>query len=292
MSKTDLLAIVAAPIETIPEGISEGGFTAVLSPRTMLPKMSRKAALKAVVDRQLGLERLMKFGTVMPVLPAVRVAKADIKRAISANIPLLQKLNQTLLGQVQFQVQISFDHKDLPKYAATNLPFRETPASGLRRQLIEAANQKLNPLASDRIDLPFADGLVLNTTLLMPSDHEGALDSALADIDSIWSDGLKIKLTGPSPALSFVSLGVARVGKAEQSTAMARLGLTLPASAADIDRARRATLKLSPQHANAVKAAATIAHAMSRVGPGTLYVFKPWSEGRAMDQSSPGKLVA
>jgi hypothetical protein len=51
------------------------------------------------------------------------------------------------------------------------------------------------------------------------------LEAALAEVDALWPEGLRIRLIGPTPAISFCALSVDRPGRGALTAARRRLGL-------------------------------------------------------------------
>lgn len=262
--------------------VQHAGYCVVLgkSHRQRLLRPTRKAMLRNAADRQRTLEKLMPFGTVLPVLPGMALTSTEAQSFISGNQPALDELSKTLRNMVQFQITVSWDEDQAVEHFGQAECY-DLPA--VRLQLAARFSEMLEEVSSDRIALPLGDGVILNTVVLLNNNHEAVLDQLVQKIDATWTEGLRIRQVGPSPALSFASIGVRRVRKSQVAAARAALDLPSVASVDDVAQARRRALKqATPEAWQLLKDAAQVATAVARSGanppPPLVYV---WQEGRA-----------
>ncbi|MEM9707972.1 MAG: GvpL/GvpF family gas vesicle protein [Pseudomonadota bacterium] len=276
MSRRDFIAVLAGPeLPKLPEGltaVSLRGFTAVLGAKARLwrKSVSRKAILEGATLRQRQIEALMVCGTVLPALPGMTIEPGRLPDLIAANAPLLTQLADELFEQAQFQVSVSWEG------GAPN-------DDGESRQLTDTIEKTLSPLVTDRIALPRIDRMVWNNAILLPASDEVKLDRALAAIDAAWSDRLRIRVIGPSPALSFASLGVRPIRRAEIAAAKAALDVSNSDDPQAIHAARQAKLRIAPpEQWNDLRDAAALLMTFSRCpsDPPPPLVYR-WQEGRA-----------
>jgi len=278
----DVLAILADPRPDTPfdrlEHVRDGRFVAIYAARRMLPRMGRKAAARAAFERQSALEQLMRFGTVLPALPGTNLHPGDVARTLQTHQDKLDELTGKLRGRVQFQLQIRYDEAA----AETWLPPGQDPTDiRMKEAMATRAHAALRDLDPQSLDLPLAPGLALNRALLIGGDQEAMLDSAVEQIDAAWTEGLAIRLVGPSPAVSFMSFGLKRVSAAQVSQACAALGLD--GATGNVRTAYRAAVMAAPHEASALRRAAEIATAAqsAEAGVAPLHLLYTWSEGQS-----------
>lgn len=242
--------------------VSDNGLAAVLVQASRKPNLfarfsrNPKPVVAALVARQQLYEHLLAVGDLLTVQPGTSVVEPDIVPFLRANAAVLSNSLADHTGQVQYQLMISWEpahalrrFAKAPELAGTGIA---SGAERLRARLGREFAALLDRAILDRIDLP-SDGVetLLNSALLIDRCSLPALDRALEDIDATWSEGLKLKLTGPLPPLSFAQVKVHSFGPTEQSAALATLGLNAgidrlsSTRTTDIDRAFRDRVKSS-----------------------------------------------
>ena len=284
-----LLAIVHGPARQSPDDLSAvpcGAFTAFFDTTKRVRKIGRKAVLRYAVRRQAQLEQLLPVGTVLPALQGVMLPQGDVAQAIGANIEELTGLSDRLVGRVQYQISVSGD----PQAALVRLAAPGTAFSGcknpdeLAQRFGAYSRELLDPIAAELSALPLTEGTFANMAVLVDVARVAELDRALERIDALWSDGLRIRQIGPSPAVSFASIGFKRVGAGQLRAARKRLGLLAPETRRDdILRAKRAALRSNPGDAEDIRCSARWLDQAAASGQpkGPVYDLFTWSEGRA-----------
>lgn len=198
---------------------------------------ARREAAAALVARQRVLERLLDHGDALPALPGAALPSAAATQALVANAPALTAALAALAGRVQHQVLIGWDPaaglarwRDAPELAALGAAPRPGPvaraAEALRARIGGGFARRVAAAAEDAIALPL-DGpeRLVNLALLTGPGGLPALEAALEAVDAEWSEGLAIRLVGPTPPHSFAALAVAPPDAAAEARARAMLGL-------------------------------------------------------------------
>jgi len=117
--------------------------------------------------------------------------------------------------------------------------------------------------------------------VLIKTTETLALDRAVEDIDAIWTEGLRVRQIGPSPAVSFCSLGWRRTTRKQARAAEALLGVDTNPDPEVIAAARKTRLKACPPEARtAIKDAAHLLTCMARASAPTPVAYR-WREGTA-----------
>ena len=288
MASRDLVALLSGVPQITPPAalrfVHHDGYTAVLgrSGFSRLMGATRKAMIRGAVTRQQQIEALMAGGTVLPVLPGTRITAAEVPAFVETNRAFLDRATAELAGHVQFQVAVIWDEEEGSlHFGGDSAAAPEVTASTLRDRMTDL----LDTVTRDRIDLPRSAETLLNTVVLLPAEAEVRLDAVVEQIDAIWSEGLTIRLVGPSPALSFCSLGIRRVTGAELKAARAAMSLSERALPDEIAAARHQMLKsAAPEMVETLKDAATVVSAAScwQGGMPMLLAYR-WREGIAAD---------
>lgn len=289
MSAKDLVALMPGPPpRDLPQALTAveaQGWTALLARPAFGLLRRRKTLLRLAQKRQVWLETLMRSGTVLPVLPGTRIAPGDIAPMLACNAGLLAALSTRLAGRVQYQVLLRCDLDQAARVLSSQPgPFHGCRApDSLQQALSDHVLGRLGALeGAELAALPVARDVIANCALLLPRSSVPALDLALAEIDALWSAGFTLRQIGPSPAVSFASLGLQPVPHAMLEAAAACLGVP-PGAAEDVIRAaRHRRLKQSPDQPEQIRAAAevlTMARALDRPGP--FHRAYIWAEGQA-----------
>lgn len=299
--KRDLLAILPALRDgaRLPDGLvscPQGRWTAILANRATTPAwrpLLRRQRLSQAAERQRMLEALMPLGPVLAALPGTALTTEEAANLIVANTPLLERLAENARGKVQFQVSISWQadrvldrFRGEPELASLFKSDQVTSAAliaGVTRlsdRLRAQAMGRLGRVACALTELPREQDMLANAVLLIEDRDEPALDAALEQIDSIWSDGLHIRQIGPGPAMSFNALDVREIDGAQLADARRCLDLPQTAAPDDIDAARQQKLRRPGAPVDEIRSAAQVLTALSRLAPGTnrLHLAVPWSE--------------
>ncbi|MCA0940845.1 GvpL/GvpF family gas vesicle protein [Salipiger pacificus] len=180
---------------------------------------TRSAVLQHAGHRQAQLESLLPLGPVLALQPGARLTPADLAPAHAE----LAEWCDRLEGRVQFQLTVCWDMA-APRRCPTRLPLPPDKAA-IRIQL----EARLSQLVQDSIELPLgSDDMLMNRVLLLDITDEGRLDALLARIDALCPERLRLRLVGPSPAVSFALAALRRISGADVGSAAAALGLGLP----------------------------------------------------------------
>lgn len=262
MAEYDLLGILEGNHTRVPlpglRLVAAEGLTAVLSadgrPLMRLPQ-SRKTQLVALADRLRHQEACLALGTFLPASPLAHLSPEAAALFLDANRPFLFDQIARFADLVQYQLQITWaEDRVLTR-------FRESPEiaplfdqGGLRdpeeipravgRLAARLSDQIAQSLASaiEILPLPLVPGLLWNGALLMPRRAEAELEEALLAIDSIWTEGFNLRLTGPAPVVSFCTLELEKVSAAQVDWALDRFGLTSLTEAGHVAAVRRRLL--------------------------------------------------
>ena len=280
MTARDLIALLPGPPPAqLPSGLRAAhadGVTAILgAPKLAGFAASRKKALKGAVLRQQRLEMLMTHATVLPVIPGTYLSAANVPTLVACNHDLLKRQFDALAGRVQYQLEVTWDLSAAPHRFGAEEDALAPVAAQLRAEMMGQL------VADDVQELPRSEDAVLNAVLLVQEDAD--LDPALAAIDAIWTEGLRLRLIGPSPAVSFASLHLRHASVAEVAAARATLGLrTLPDDQQALAAHRRSAVMAAPAEVLAsLREAADLLSAAIRAGGRPPILADIWREGRA-----------
>jgi len=204
----------------------------------------RKVVAEAAFLRQRRLELLLGFPSLLPAHPGTAVPER-IDQLVLGNGPVMAEGLARIADRVQVQVVVSWD------MARAGAHFTVPPEAlpDFSGQLGRSFAQRLAAPAEDAIALPVAEGHLLNLVLLLPRQNAEALDPALQEIDAIWSDGFRIRVLGPGPAVSFARLRLQSLARGEGAAAAKLLGLcpSRPPRPEEIEAARKSTLRAMAQ---------------------------------------------
>lgn len=274
------------------------GATAILVPmksRVLTGKALRRHRLSAAARRQAWLEALMPAGPVLAFAPGARIKSDEVPALVRANRVLLDSLTERLQGRVQFQISVSWTEEEVltrfrtapeiaPLFAGPTVASADLTraVSALAARLSRTIAAHLAPVACDIADLPLDTGMVTNHVVLVRSEREPDLDSALEAIDAIWTEGFTIRQIGPAPASSFATLRLRRHRPREVKRAHQCLGLSGAPTDADIQRARQACLRMPDVDAAQIRHATRLSFAAHVTGSGEdVLLLDQWSEGQA-----------
>lgn len=266
------------------------GYAAILGPAPRL-RATRKALIQDAAARMARLERLMGCGTVIPTLPNVVMGSTLAERAIRANRLVLDTAARALRGRIQFQLSVACDVSVATDHFRSNPGGfgRVVSAPDLAARLGRFVDARLEALAAESIGLPVAEGVVVNRAILVPVDHQIALDGVLDEIDGLWTEGLTVRLTGPTPGVSHASLSMRLVSARDVKAALEFLSLEMGASVEAIGAARRRALLAGTSAERAGRMAAVLRLAEAAGWPdGPIPELALWSESRAAPAEAKG----
>lgn len=290
MTRHSLIAVVAgappADLAADLTSVTDAGLVTILGPASLRPPLTRRAAAKEAQARMACLETLIDAGPLVPALPAITLTKDEARIALRANAALLNDVTHRFAETVQYQVQISWDPAvALAEKRRGALDLAGDDAASLAASFARAATERFETCCVDQIALPLVPGLVVNSAVLVARARQPELDEALQDLDAIWSDGLKIRQIGPSPVVSFCSLGLRRLRPRETRGARMQLGLPLNFTQDALRAARHAALKSAAPDRTEIlfRAAEICGRALEGgTGDGPTLECVPWSEGKAV----------
>lgn len=238
-------------------------------------KARRRAVLRHAARRQAWLEALIPSGPVLPVRPGTALDRAGL----AAHAGVFRSWLDRLENRVQLQLSVTWDHGAAPDHFLAEPELADAAAGDgldrLARRLGAAMQAELAGLERDAIALPLAEtGMLLNRVVLIDAGAEPALEAAVARMDAIWPEGLRLRLVGPSPAVSFALLGLRALPLSRLAAAAETLGLAPPQTGADLAglgpalaAARRRALIEGPRRQDVPAAAATLAAALAASPP-------------------------
>ena len=256
----------------------------------------RRAQADALLVRQRALEVLHASGDVLPALPGARLGVADAAATLIANRTALEEALAALSGRAQRQVTVFWD------LARVDERFADAPehapggggSAALTERIATVIEGLLRGASQDAITLPLSgDEMLVNVVCLGARDDPPAFEAALEAADAIWSEGLRIKVVGPSPAISFAALGLRRLHDREIAAAMRALdlpwmGAAMAPPAAQIDAAFRtramAAHDVARQAPGDMGALQTARHLLHRVGEAQSALIRAgaWTAGTAL----------
>jgi len=245
----------------------------------IMPARRRQKLLLQAQRRQAWLEALMPLGTVLPLHPRINASGDDLSRQKD----LLRAWMNRLAGRVQFQLEM-FWNIDTAVVRFADAPELKAEENGglnrLARRLADQADERLEGIVRDSIALPVSGReMLLNKVILVQASAEAELDDALARIDAIWPEGLRLRLVGPSPAVSFALLSIREIPRTALHDAAEALGVFLPARLnegdachirAELGRARRRALLGTADRRTVAQAAELLDAALPALGVGVL----------------------
>jgi len=270
---SELVAIVEGDLPLpLPEELTachlpEQGMSAILAaPPAMAEAVSRdefrRSLLEVAALRQARLEALAAFGTVLPIAPGTAVPP-DLDSFVRANAPTLRDGIGRVRGRVQFQVVAGWHRARAaarfaasPELAALPQDAREAERDAalgrLAGRIGDAIALRLAGLACDAIRLPRGTEDLANLALLVEAKAVRELEATLEEIDSVWTEGLRLRLIGPAPAISFALARIEVAAPDAAAAAAEMLGLDpsgVPDTAALAAQRRSALRKAAAQGA-------------------------------------------
>lgn len=238
MNSLMLLAVLKPdgwPLPAMPCGparrLTSGPLDAVVfaRPKAGLFHPAPKALAKDLLAHQRSLEILEPGRTILPgAFGASFRSEADAIAFLDANATRLHDLLAIYGGQREYRVTVSCKEADQPALAERLSKTAQITASGLppRDMLRQHFRAAITAASSDTLEMPTdSPETILNLVVLIGAGSEDRLDAALAEIDALAPDRLRIRSAGPLPACSFASLASDPVSAKQIDTACAALGL-------------------------------------------------------------------
>lgn len=257
-SDLELIGIVAAPPwPTMPPALHLvpcGGRAALFAPAA--PAATARDAVRAALHRMQLYEQSGLIGRILPVAPGARIAPSEAAVVLAQADGDLDRAACEVQGASEYQLRVFWAEdrvlsafRDSPELA----PVLAVPrvragdlaqaVARLARRLCAAMDDELASAGFPRVDQPRGPGMLLHRALLVPAASLPALDACLDRIDALWSEGLSLKLIGPTPPVSFVLFDAVRVDAARLTAARRLLGPVAALGPKAIAAARRAALR-------------------------------------------------
>ncbi|MGF1444951.1 MAG: GvpL/GvpF family gas vesicle protein [Pikeienuella sp.] len=195
--------------------LAVGPLAILLMPEQHAPlrwQTGRRAARRALDDllrRQRLLEHLLGYGDVLPVSPGEALTRGEARRFLQANSAQLCDWLVRCAGLVQFQLTIRWDQLEArQRFPGAPGETFEQVAEGLRARFAARIRQASAAVSQLPVEGP---EMLANLVLLVDREREDALDDALAALDAVWPQGLRIRLAGPLPPVCFFAVQVDRL---------------------------------------------------------------------------------
>ncbi len=234
----------------LPEGCEEVRLgervSALVGERPAEPKRSqsklrrRKTFGAAALLRQQRLESILTYGTLLPFAPGTP-RPDNLAHMAAANADTIARGHDQLRGRVQYQVVVSWSASEAPAHFGIS----PQATAALQSRLREAISDCLVEVTDDAIALPCRSDDVANIVILVDTTQIQALERALEDVDALWTEGLRIRLLGPGPAVSFARAQISHVTASAVRDAVALLALApdTPITPHALSQMRKAALR-------------------------------------------------
>jgi hypothetical protein len=257
-SDLDLIGIVTAPPwSAVPAGLHLvpcGARAALFGPAA--PSATAQEAVRTALDRMRLYETSGLIGRLLPVAAGARIPPAEVAAVLSAAEREIARAEDEVRGAAEYQVRVTWaedrvlgafrDTAELaPVLSARRVTAGEIARAVLRlsRRLAATMDEEFARGGFARVEQPLEPGMILNRAVLVPASALEALDGCLARIDALWSDGLAVKLIGPTPPVSFAIFDAVRVDPSRRRAAQALLGQIGATGAMSLAAARRFALR-------------------------------------------------
>ncbi|MCU0906391.1 MAG: GvpL/GvpF family gas vesicle protein [Rhodobacteraceae bacterium] len=257
-SAPELIGIVtAAPWPDLPPPLHlvPCGARAALFGPAAVAATARDAARGALTRMQMY-EASGLIGRLLPVAPGAHITPSDAPAVLARAEEEIQRAQTEVGDAPEYQLRVTWAEDQV--LAA----FRESPelapvlaaprvragdiaqaVARLARRLGAVMDDELARVGLVRVDQPRGPGMLLHQALLVPRSSQAALDACLERIDALWSEGLALKLIGPTPPVSFVLFDAVRVDATRLTAARRVLGPIGSLGPKAIAAARRAALR-------------------------------------------------
>lgn len=265
----EIIAILPGDTVPLPAGltrVSAGGATAVLAPAPGWTERLTGGPKQTAVRHHSRLEALLALGPVLPFAAGIACDPDEAALLLRLDAPLIARLAAEIGPRRHFQLALDWDEsrvltafRDSPELAPLFAGAPVTPEAlrqaitALADRLSATALRLLDPVAEDPVEQPRAPGCLLNVVFLLRPEDEPRLDAALEAIDALWTEGLRLRLVGPSAPISHALLDIDRVDAGAVSAAADLLGLRPDAGATAVREAAKAALRRPDLAANAAE---------------------------------------
>lgn len=246
----DLVAILPrAPTPlSVPDAattVESDNHVAVLMQARRWASLARRGVAAAAASRLACLEHLMPQDAILPALPGQRLTQQEAAEALRVNSGDLDEKLTGLRGLVQLQITLSFDTAQARERfrGAKDGPPLGCDDATLRRYWRDRLDAVLSPLSVDIVGLPIDGDMAANLVALLRREDLESMERAIVRFDELWPEGFAFRMIGPSPAVSFASIGFRRIGRAELRAARQLLGVGPTSDRREIRRALKESLR-------------------------------------------------
>lgn len=243
------------------------------SPPLKYTSLPREELVRQLLNHQETLERLMSDGRpVLPIKFGTWLQNEETMQTMLRQLYRpLRKMLDAVKGKVELDLvacysnlhQVLEDLGKSPEIADLKEKARGKTGEELRRDQIavgkrmkEALDKKseeinkavlhsVNDLVEDFRSNPLMDeAMVANAAFLLHRENQDALTARIGELDSHLSGLLKMKIVGPMPPSSFMTVAIERVDPAQIEEARKDLQLDVVTSATEIRESYRKLLRL------------------------------------------------
>ncbi|TKD17477.1 hypothetical protein FBT96_14220 [Rhodobacter capsulatus] len=278
----EIIAILPCETALLPAGLTSvvgRGATAVLAPAPGWAERLTGGPKQTAVRHHSRLEALMAVGSVLPFAAGIACTPEEAALLLTLDAPLIARLAAEIGPRRHFQLTLDWDEshvlaafRDSPELAPLFSGAPVTPE--IMRRAITALADRLNakalhlldPVAEDPVEQPRAPGCLLNVVFLLRPEDEPRLDAALEAIDALWTEGLRLRLVGPSAPISHALLDIDRADSAAVPAAADLLEVRPDAGKDAVVNAAKAALRSPDLAANAAEEIRAAARLLIRAG--------------------------
>lgn len=265
----EIVAILPCETAALPEGltgVAAKGAMAVLAPAPGWTERLTGGPKQTAVRHHSRLEALMALGPVLPFAAGIACEPDEAALLLTLDAPLIARLAAEIGPRRHFQLALEWDEsrvlaafRDSPELAPLFSGAPVTPdamrcaVAALADRLNTNALRLLAPVVDDPVDQPRAPGCLLNVVFLLRPEDEPRLDAALEAIDALWTEGLRLRLVGPSAPISHALLDIDRVDAGAVPAAAGLLGVMPDVGMEAVNAAAKAALRSPDLAANAAE---------------------------------------
>jgi hypothetical protein len=278
----EIIAILPCEAAQLPSGLTGvvgRGATAVLAPAPGWAERLTGGPKQTAVRHHSRLEALMAMGSVLPFAAGIACTPEEAALLLRLDAPLIARLAAEIGPRRHFQLALDWDEsrvlaafRDSPELAPLFSGAAVTPEAlrqaitALADRLSATALRLLDPVAEDPVEQPRAPGCLLNLVFLLRPEDEPRLDAALQAIDALWSEGLRLRLIGPSAPISHALVDIDRADVAALAAAADLLKVAPEAGPEAVTEAAKAALRSPDLAANAAEQIRAAARLLLRAG--------------------------
>lgn len=282
----ELIAILPQRALSLPGGLTgiiRGDATAVLAEAPGWSERLRAAtkpggAAQAAQRHLTRLEALLALGPVLPCPAGTACTAEEAALLLALDAPLIARLAHEIGPRRHYQLTLDWDAPQVlgafrtsPELAPLFTGAPLTPealrdgVAALADRLRATAMRLLAPAIEDPLDQPRGADSLLNLVFLLPPEAEPRLEAALEAIDALWTEGLRLRLVGPSAPFSHALIEIDRADAAALKRAADLLGLAPGATPETIAETAKAALRRLDLPANGAEAIRVAAQTLIRV---------------------------